>query len=130
MSKFCALVSLLIVAFFLLACGSSNQQRQLQSVSVKAAVSGMQVQFIATGSFSAAPMTVTPLPVDWSGGYLSPPVSPVTYSLSTQPYDFECTTSGEIVQVTAMAPSNPSAATSGSLPWSEMVMGHAAATCP
>lgn len=33
-----------------------------------------QVHFVATGTFSAPPVTVSPLPVNWSGNWLAVPL--------------------------------------------------------
>lgn len=61
MNRFWALILLLSVTPLTLACGSSN--RHLQSITIKAVPNGQQIQFVATGTFSASPTTVSPLPV-------------------------------------------------------------------
>jgi hypothetical protein len=66
---------LILSAFLFIACGGSS--RQLQSITIAKAANGQQIQFVATGTFSAPPTTVTPLPVDWTSGLMAPP--PPTY---------------------------------------------------
>src|SRR5580700_4979600 len=72
------LFSILAFACFALSCGSS---RQLQSITVSQTTSGTQATFVATGTFSAAPTTVTPLPVSWYVGAVG-----AQYTLTTQPF--------------------------------------------
>ncbi len=60
---------LLFVGLIALSCGGgTNPNRMLESISISPAVANAQngqAQFVATGTFSAAPVTVTPLPVNW-----------------------------------------------------------------
>jgi hypothetical protein len=133
MQRFWALSLLLLasIAFLTLACGSG---RHLQSISISQTVNGQQVQLVATGTYSAPPTTVTPLPVNWSGGLLAPPPrGNLQYSLSNQPFVVACGSSipsGQPFQFTALAPSNPNAPTAGSLPLHDLVTTLAAGTCP
>jgi hypothetical protein len=60
-------------ACLVLSCGSG---RQLQSIAISQALSGGKVQFTATGTYSAAPATVTPLAVSWGIGPFAPPPPP------------------------------------------------------
>jgi hypothetical protein len=76
---------LFLLASVILACGSGNS-RQLQSISISRTLNGEQIQFVATGTFSAPPTTVTPLPVDWTIGLMAPPPPEYTYTLTTQPF--------------------------------------------
>jgi hypothetical protein len=64
MSKFCALILLLFVTSLTLACGSSS--RRLQSINVAQTTNGQQIEFVATGNFVSSPITVAPIPVEWS----------------------------------------------------------------
>jgi hypothetical protein len=122
---------LLLAQPFIVSCGSSSgNSRHLQSITISQTVNGQQVEFVATGTFSAPPTTVTPLPVDWTMGYLSPPAPTITYSLRSQPFSFDCKSAGVPAQLTAFAPSNPNAPSSGTLPWASLTMGHAAVKCP
>lgn len=116
------LIATLSVCLLLLAtlgCGSSN--RQLQSIQTNS--QGMtQIQFTATGMFSASPMTVTPLPVAWFVVGQAPPPTP--YTLSSQPFVTECESA---VVVIAIAPANPKAASSGTIPdqvYQDLVVAH------
>jgi hypothetical protein len=102
----------LIVSLATLGCGSGG--RQLRSIS--ASGSGMiQFQFTAIGQFSSSPTSVSPLPVAWYviAGNVDPAGSPVSYTLSSQPYSVSCQTGSSIV---AIAPASPSAPTTGSIP--------------
>jgi hypothetical protein len=131
MNRLWAFLGLLSAACLTLACGSSSSNRQLQSITIHSTVSGQQVQFIATGTFSAPPTTVSPLPVsDWGIGPFAPPPENVQYTLTTQPFVFDCTGSGPYLPVSTLAPSDPNAPTNGSLPFSKMITAAAAIPCP
>lgn len=108
-------VTLIIAGITTVSCGS-GPSRQLQSITINAKfVSGSQFQLVATGNFSSAPMTVTPLPVFWS---LSPP--PPNYSLTAQPFEIDCAAASPGPWI-AMAPANPHAPASGSVSDTKMV---------
>jgi len=128
MKKFWCSSLFLPIVVLSLSCGSGHG-RKLQSITINQAVVGTKVQFVATGTFSSTPMTVTPLPVDWSTGLLVPPPPQYTYTLSTQPYVFECggTTPRTLAQVSACAPTNPNAPMSGTT--KAVVTGSASFTC-
>ena len=131
MNRYGVLALLLLVTLLTLACGSSNNTRQLQSITISATTNGAQIQFVATGAFSAPPTKVTPLPVNWSAGLLGPPPpGNLDYMLTTQPYFFTCTGPGSGTQVTAFAPQDPGAPVSGSLPFAKLVMAHSGMICP
>ncbi|HTS07971.1 MAG TPA: hypothetical protein VMP68_20530 [Candidatus Eisenbacteria bacterium] len=123
--------SSLLFPFVLLSlCCGGGQSRELQSISISKTIVGTRIQFVATGTFSASPMTVTPLPVDWSNGLLAPPPPQYTYSLSTQPYVIDCgnASPGSMAQVSAFAPTDPNAPMSGTT--KTVVSGSASFTCP
>jgi hypothetical protein len=125
-NKFWAFSLLLLVALLTLSCGSgSGSGRQLQSIVISQTVNGEQIQFVATGIFSAAPFMVTPLPVFW---YVGPP--PAQYTLTTQPVLCN-TTEAPMPQnlLTATAPADPNAASSGSMSASKMVKATAYYSC-
>jgi len=121
--------SLFIATLFTLSCGSSSPGRQLQSISVSQTVNGQQVQFVATGTFSASPTTITPLPVDWMLGIPAPPPKEWTYSLTTQPYVYDCANLNPVNpgQVTAIAPVDPNAPATGTT--TRVVTGSLPLTC-
>jgi hypothetical protein len=133
MKKFWLPVFFLVIAASLsLDCGStflggSLSGRQLQSISIQATENGEEFEFTATGTFSAPPTKVTPLPVDWTLGLMAPPPATYNYTLTTQPYLFTCTTSGPVV-VVAFAPPNPNAPNSGST--TSVVTGNTVINCP
>ncbi len=105
---------LAVPAFLTLACGSGSG-RQLQSITISKTTNGQQIQFVATGTFSAAPTTVTPLAVDWTLGLMAPPPPSYNYTLTAQPYVYDCANTGVYNQpVVAFAPTNPNAPASGS----------------
>lgn len=124
MNRCWALILLLAVTSLTLACGSST--RQLQSITVNAVANGQQIQFVATGTFSASPTTVSPLPVSWS---FAPP--PPQYTLTTQPFTFQCDFTGSYPSpLIAWAPSNPHASNSGSMSGTKMITASVQITCP
>jgi hypothetical protein len=60
-------LSLLLCGLLVASCGGSS--RVLESISISpnpAVAKNGTAQLVATGTFSSAPVTVTPLPVDWS----------------------------------------------------------------
>jgi hypothetical protein len=121
------LLFLLLIASLTLACGSGNS-RQLQSISISKTVNGQQAEFVATGTFSAPPTTVTPLPVDWTVQLMAPPPREYTYTLTTQPFVIDCTTGiGVAFPVVAYAPPNPNAPISGSA--SKVISQSASISC-
>jgi len=110
-----SILPLLVAASFTLSCGNGSG-RHLQSITLTqtAINDGQEDQFVATGTFSAPPTTVTPLPVDWTNGLMAPPPPTYIYTLTTQPYVVNCTTVGpEALAVVAFAPPDPNAPTSG-----------------
>ena len=125
MTRYRALILLLFSTLFTLACGSGSN-RQLQSISISQAVNGEGIQFVATGTFSAAPINVTPLAVFWSID-----LPPQQYTLTTQPFVIQCTVSGPVPgPIVAWAPADPHAPSSGSLSGTKMVTSSTGATCP
>ena|ERR1039458_1609370 len=113
----------LSVSLFLLAilgCGGSN--RQLQSITANS--QGMiQFQFSAAGTFSASPTSVNPLRVSW---YVIPSGEdpPFGYTISSQPFATSCHTGTVVI---ALAPANPNAPTSGTIPtqvFDDLVIAH------
>lgn len=81
--------ALVLLAAFALSCGSSmnsNSDRMLQSISLSPATAdardypGGQVQFTATGFYTANPRTVTPLAAGWGSCFQNAPTSDVTVS--------------------------------------------------
>ena len=126
MNNYYALLLLLLVTSLTLACSNgSDPGRQLQSITVTQTTNDQQIEFVATGHFSSSPATVTPIPVEWSIQLMAPP--PSQYTLTAQPFMFECADSGPI-PIVAYAPSNANAPLSGS--WSGMVQASVVITCP
>ena len=125
MNRRLVLIHLLFLTLLTLACGGGNN-RQLQSISISQTVNGHQIRFVATGTFSAAPTTVTPLPASWS---IDLPTA--QYTLTTQPFVIQCTVSGPAPgPIIAWAPANPDAPIKGPLSGTKMVTGSVRATCP
>lgn len=115
---------LMLSLLLMLGCGGSSG-RQLQSIIANSA--GMtQIQITATGAFSASPTSVSPLPVAWYIPVaIDPPGGPVAYTLSSQPYSTPC--QNGVPGVVAIAPRNPNAPTTGTIPeqvWADLVVNH------
>ena len=124
MNRFCALILLLPVTSLTLACGSSN--RRLQSITMTQTANGQQIEFVATGNFSSSPTTVTSIPVEWSVQLMAPP--PQQYTLTTQPFLFECTAPGPF-PIVVYAPSDPNAPLRGSWSSARMIQASTVLTC-
>ena len=124
MNRFWRFILLLCVTSLTLACGSSN--RQLQSITIDEVANGQQIQSTATGTFSASPTTVSPLAVSWS---FAPP--PPEYTLTTQPFTFQCEVTGPYPSpLIALAPADANASSSGSVSSTKMISGSMSITCP
>jgi hypothetical protein len=124
-----SLSQLLVLACLTLNCGSSSG-RQLKSITITQSASGQQILFAATGNFSSAPATVTPLAVSWGIGPFAPqPLGALQYTLTTKPFVFNCTGSGPYLPVSVLAPSDPNAPVSGSLPFKQMITATAPVDC-
>ena len=54
-----------LASLVMLRCGGSSFDRVLQSISISPQEANGQAQYVATGVFSAPPVKVTPLPVNW-----------------------------------------------------------------
>jgi len=116
----------LLVLLGISACGSGS--RQLQSISISSG-GNVNMQYTATGTFSKAPTTVSPLPVSWYvvNSAVNPAVNGpiVGYALTTEPYTLSpCVLTDTVV---ALAPVNPSAPSSGALPdkvYQDLVVNH------
>jgi hypothetical protein len=114
---------LFLAAGFALSCGGGSN-RQLQSISISAVADGLEVSFMATGTYNAAPITVTPLPASW---FVGDPTG--GYQLTTQPFTVVC---GQVVSasVNVIAPVDPNAPTSGMLSGTKMVTASSPILCP
>ena len=119
----------LFAALAISGCGSD---RQLESISVTPSSAanvkaGTQVTFTAAGQFNMSPMTANPARVSWrAAGPAIDPAGMNSYSLTDQPSMFTCPAPGTFI-VTAYAPTNPNAATDGSVPaqvYQDLVTSH------
>ena len=119
------LLLLLLVTALTLCCGSN---RQLRSITIAKTANGQQIEFIATGNFSSSPTTVTSIPVEWSVQLMAPP--PPQYTLTNQPFLFDCTGSAGPVPIVAYAPSDPKAPLNGSWSSANMIQASMEITCP
>ena len=126
MNRFWPSFLLLFAACLTLSCGSENS-RQLQSITVTQTQNGSQFQLVASGTFSSDPVTVSPLPVNWTNGLMAPPPPTYNYTLTAEPYVFNCASSGPIV-IVAFAPRDPSAPSRGSV--KTVIQGNAEINCP
>src|SRR5260370_23480228 len=79
--------TLLLTAVVTISLGvGTNPNRMLESISISPAIAQAQngqEQFVTTGTFSATPVTVTPLAVNWSGPPL--PLNPVACTPNSCP---------------------------------------------
>jgi len=72
---------LAVAACLTLACGvSSPPQHMLTSITLSPTSANGQVQFVATGTYTTAPVTVTPLTATWGACYQFQPTTAVTVS--------------------------------------------------
>ena len=145
--------TLLLAAFdFLLllaitGCGGTsmmNSTRQLQSLMVTPSAAdaqnfpGAKVQFMATGTFSMAPMTVTSPPVLWSVGspsFMSPTPMPMSMAMSTGPSKdangvAQCNGFTGITTIEATAPADPNMPITQMNAMMRTVSGMGQLTCP
>jgi hypothetical protein len=107
--------------FLLITLGCGSIHRQLQSIATDG-VGMIQFQFTAVGSFDMSPTTVNSLPVSWYLVSQSPP--PANYTLTSQPFVTQCQTFAVVI---AVAPSNPNAPSSGTIPshvFQDLVIAH------
>jgi hypothetical protein len=108
-----------------------GSRRRLESITISQTANGEQVQFTASGTFSALPTKVTPLAVSWGIGlFAPPPPGNLRYTLTTDPFVFHCADFEPDLPVSVFAPSNPNAPISGSLPFHDMVTAYAKVQCP
>ena len=66
--RYAGVLSLILCGLFITSCGGGSN-RVLQSISISpnpAVAKTGSIQLVATGTFSSAPVTVSPLPVNWS----------------------------------------------------------------
>jgi hypothetical protein len=72
-------VALIVAASLALSCGATQNQGQLQSITLNPATSSEpEVQFTATGYYIHPSYTVTPQPAAWGACYKSAPTTDVT----------------------------------------------------
>ncbi|MGZ4814793.1 MAG: hypothetical protein ACXVZV_05270 [Terriglobales bacterium] len=91
------------------------------------------VQFTATGTYNAAPVTVTPLAAFWtiSGSGIDPTCTTnCQYQLTNASYTANCGPIPGMDSITAQAPVDPNAPPSGSLADTQMVSATAQLICP
>jgi hypothetical protein len=130
--KLICVTLLFLVSTLILACGRGSG-RQLESISISSTTvgaNGQQLSFVATGTFSEPPISVTPLPVDWSTQLIAPPPSEYTYTLTTRPFVVNCTPPvlGDAGVVVAFAPTNANGPASGTT--KTVVVAGALSLCP
>jgi hypothetical protein len=116
-TKLLASTALLLTAAAMVSCGGSSSPsgRVLLSISVSPGTAnvtnaGVPVQFVATGTFSAAPYTVSPLPVEWQGNWSALPnycVGDACVGISPTTGLALCGGTPRDVTILASAPSNP-----------------------
>jgi len=115
------------VTLLLLVAGCGSSSRQLQSISISPATANGQVQFVATGHYNQAPVTMSPLPVLWAV-YLPNGKSGATI---TQSGVAQCELGvSSPFSILAWAPADPSIPIAKLETAKKAVVGIAALTCP
>ncbi len=112
-------------------CGGSAN-RQLASISISPATGSGAASYTATGTFTASPVTVTPLPVSWfiMGPGIDPPGP--GYNISSGKYAPTRCIQVQGIQpatytVIGLAPANPAAPGTGSMSnqaFEDLVIAH------
>lgn len=109
-----------VLPLFLVCCACGGSSRHLQSISISPAIgTGASATFTATGTYSAAPMNVSPAAVSW---FLFPEVDPPppNYSLSNAAFvPIRCPQNATLTAtftIVALAPANPAAPVNGKVP--------------
>jgi hypothetical protein len=113
MAKFSLVLAVLAIAAFLSSCGGGNLGT-LQSITVSPSSASGAGRFVAAGTYSNG-AKVSPLPVNWF--VILGAVDPAPgYQLTAAPFSQPCAPgqSGSFL-VTAFAPQNPKAPSSGSM---------------
>ncbi len=111
---------------------SVGANRALESISISPnTAAGASASYIATGTFNTSPLTVNPQSVSWyiMGPGIDPP--PAVYSLAVTSYNGQrCsqfqTKTTETYTVIAVAPVDPAASNSGTIPsqvFEDLVIG-------
>jgi hypothetical protein len=118
---FCVVLGILSLS----GCAGTGNGRQLMSITItpqSATAQNGQAQFVATGHFNTAPMTVSPMPVAWHQSFpaFDPPgTGPLTFTLTPQPFAGQCFQGGQqTITIIAFAPVNGNASGDISVPLS------------
>jgi hypothetical protein len=115
-------VSAALLLLALSSCSGGNKG-MLESISISPATgTGANVSYTATGTFTASPRTVTPLPVSWF--ILGPGIDPPPFSYELADGSFSAQHCSAIqsktaidYEVVAVAPADPAASNSGQIPY-------------
>ncbi len=131
MGKFTLVLTAAAVCVMFFSCGSSNSTSQLSSTTLQSITISQQPsidfpQLIATGTYGNGKQ-VTPLAVSWvNTGLPVMTTAQPPYSLTSSPFLPQCINT--TVGIAAIAPANPKAPSSGSVPlkvWQNLVFGTA-----
>lgn len=120
----------LLIAFFVLACGSSNMfQSTLKSISVTPSTANDQAQFTATGTYADG-RKVSPLTALWSEGspWVSSLIAPPGITVDATGFA-SCNRTGTYT-VEATAPADPHVPLAQIGPTTPQVSGMAQIICP
>ena len=121
--------ALLLIAVFILACGSSS--RQLQSLSISPGSGTTQVQFNAIGSFSGSSQTASVSALWWTSQPWTYPPTPFLVSVSSSGLaQCQTTAAAGTYTIYAVAPVNPSVPLSQMSMSTPQVSATAQITCP
>jgi hypothetical protein len=120
--------SLIATGLFLVAtgCGAGSNPRQLESITLTSSSVGAAVQFVATGHYNQAPVTVLPLSGLWgvylTGGQAGPTI--------TQDGLAQCTAGAPgTFSILVWAPADPSVPVSQIGSAKKVVVGQTSLTC-
>jgi hypothetical protein len=125
----CCCSVFLLIAFFVLACGSSNVfNSTLKSITVTPATAGEQAQFTATGTYANG-RTVSPLSALWTEG--NPWVSSLIFppGITVDATGFASCNRAGTYTVEATAPADPHVPLSQLGPTTPQVSGMAQLSC-
>jgi hypothetical protein len=128
--------ALFLIAFFLLACGSSSSSRQLQSLSINPATADAQkfpngqVQFTAMGAFSGSSQTSAVSALWWTTQPWTYPPAPTTISLSSSGVAQCDPMVAGTFTIYAVAPKDPSIPPSQMTMMTPQIVATAQITCP
>ena len=121
------LLTATVLFLFCLGCGTGSNPRELQSILLTPSPADGGVQYVATGNYNKAPLTLSPLTVFWEIPLHQGEAGPTI----TQNGLATCTAGAPgTFMVVTLAPQDPNIPVAIPLPPVPMVLGEAFITCP